>query len=136
MTVLDVIIAVGGLSEFAAGNRARLVRTAKDGSTTRIKLRLEDLISKGDMKQNVAMEPGDVLIKGGFPGHAMMVVDVVENQSGHKMVLLAQGFMPAQSIHIVKNPEDDNLSPWYDLNTDGPVITPGFVFSAADLHHW
>lgn len=62
MTVLDVIIAVGGLSEFAAGNRARLVRTAKDGSTTRIKLRLEDLISKGDMKQNVAMEPGDVLI--------------------------------------------------------------------------
>ena len=62
MTVLDVIISVGGLSEFAAGNRARLVRTAKDGSTRRIKLRLDDLISKGDMKQNVAMEPGDVLI--------------------------------------------------------------------------
>ncbi len=82
------------------------------------------------------VQPGDVLIKGGFPGHAMMVVDVVENQSGHKMVLLAQGFMPAQSIHIVKNPEDDHLSPWYDLNTAGPVITPGFIFSVADLHHW
>lgn len=62
MTVLDVIISAGGLSEFAAGNRARLVRTAKDGSTKRIKLRLDDLISKGDMKQNVPMEPGDVLI--------------------------------------------------------------------------
>jgi polysaccharide export outer membrane protein len=62
MTVLDVIISVGGLSEFAAGNRARLIRTAKDGSTKRIRLRLNDLISKGDMKQNVPMEPGDVLI--------------------------------------------------------------------------
>ncbi|MCB1630189.1 MAG: polysaccharide export protein [Pseudomonadales bacterium] len=62
MTVLDVIIAVGGLSEFAAGNRARLVRTSKDGATQRIKVRLNDLISKGDMKQNLRMEPGDVLI--------------------------------------------------------------------------
>ncbi len=62
MTVLDVIIAVGGLSEFAAGNRARLVRTSKDGTTQRIKVRLNDLISKGDMKQNLRMEPGDVLI--------------------------------------------------------------------------
>ena len=62
MTVLDVIIAVGGLSEFASGNRARLVRTAKNGTVTRVKVRLEDLISKGDMSQNLQMEPGDVLV--------------------------------------------------------------------------
>ena len=62
MSVLDVIIAVGGLSEFASGNRARLVRTSKDGSVKRIKVRLEDLISKGDMSQNLQMEPGDVLV--------------------------------------------------------------------------
>ena len=62
MSVLDVIIAVGGLSEFASGNRARLVRTEKDGSVKRIKVRLEDLISKGDMSQNLQMEPGDVLV--------------------------------------------------------------------------
>ena len=59
MTVLDVIIAVGGLSEFASGNRARLVRTAPDGSVKRMKIKLEDLISKGDMSQNLQMEPGD-----------------------------------------------------------------------------
>jgi polysaccharide export outer membrane protein len=62
MTVLDVIISVGGLSEFAAGNRARLVRTAKNGTVERLKVRLEDLISKGDMSQNLQMEPGDVLV--------------------------------------------------------------------------
>ena len=62
MSVLDVIIAVGGLSEFASGNRARLVRTDRDGSVKRIKVRLEDLISKGDMSQNLQMEPGDVLV--------------------------------------------------------------------------
>lgn len=62
MTVLDVVIAVGGLSEFAAGNRTRLVRTAKDGSVKKLKVRLQDLIGKGDMSQNLSMEPGDVLI--------------------------------------------------------------------------
>jgi polysaccharide export outer membrane protein len=62
MTVLDVVIAVGGLSEFAAGNRTRLVRTAKDGTVKKVRVRLEDLIGKGDMSQNLPMEPGDVLI--------------------------------------------------------------------------
>ncbi len=62
MTVLDVVIAVGGLSEFAAGNRTRLVRTAKDGTVKKVRIRLEDLIGKGDMSQNLPMEPGDVLI--------------------------------------------------------------------------
>jgi polysaccharide export outer membrane protein len=61
MTVLDVVIAVGGLSEFAAGNRARIVRR-EDGQEVKIKVRLNDLLNKGDMEQNVRMMPGDVLI--------------------------------------------------------------------------
>ena len=61
MTVLDVVIAVGGLSEFAAGNRARIVRR-QDGNETTIKVRLNDLLNKGDMEHNVRMMPGDVLI--------------------------------------------------------------------------
>jgi polysaccharide export outer membrane protein len=61
MTVLDVLIQVGGLSEFAAGNRARIVR--KQGpEEVSIRVRLGDLINKGDTSQNVAMRPGDVLI--------------------------------------------------------------------------
>jgi len=61
MTVLDVIIEVGGLSQYAAGNRARVVR--KDGAGTKqIKLKLDDLLNKGDVKQNLRMEPGDILV--------------------------------------------------------------------------
>ncbi len=61
MTVLDVMIAVGGLSEFAAGNRAKIVRKSAKGEIE-IKVRLDDLINDGDIKQNVEMKPGDVLI--------------------------------------------------------------------------
>lgn len=61
MTLLDVMIAVGGLAEFASGNRAVLVRT-KDGQQTRTTVRLRDLLDKGDISANVTMRPGDVLI--------------------------------------------------------------------------
>jgi polysaccharide biosynthesis/export protein len=61
MTLLDVMIAVGGLTEFAAGNRAALVRTSTSGQQE-LRVRLEDLIKDGDISANVAMEPGDVLI--------------------------------------------------------------------------
>jgi polysaccharide biosynthesis/export protein len=62
LTVLDAVIEVGGLSEFAAGNRAKLVRKDASGKTTEKRVRLRDLIEKGDMGQNLAMKPGDVLV--------------------------------------------------------------------------
>ena len=61
MTVLDVVIAVGGLTEFASGNKAVLVRKAGDVERT-YRLRLEDLVNDGDISANVDMLPGDVLI--------------------------------------------------------------------------
>lgn len=61
MTVLDAILAVGGLSQFAAGNRAHLVRT-ENGRPTEIKIKVESLMNSGDMKQNVLLKPGDVLV--------------------------------------------------------------------------
>lgn len=61
MTVLDVMIAVGGLGEFAAGNRAKLVRKV-NGETTEYRVRLNDLLDKGKIEHNVLMKPGDVLI--------------------------------------------------------------------------
>jgi polysaccharide export outer membrane protein len=61
MTVLDAVIAVGGLSEFAAGNRARLVRNVNGESTER-RVRLDDLLNKGRIDEDVPMLPGDVLI--------------------------------------------------------------------------
>ena len=61
MTLLDVIIAVGGLTEFAAGNRSKLVRRV-DGETMEATVRIEDLIQDGDMTANVPVAPGDVII--------------------------------------------------------------------------
>jgi polysaccharide export outer membrane protein len=61
MTLLDVMIAVGGLGEFAAGNRARLIRRV-DGKTTEMRVRLDDLLNDGDIRANMQVQPGDVLI--------------------------------------------------------------------------
>ncbi len=63
MTLLDAMIAVGGLSEYAAGNKARLIRFDKStGKQTEFALRLGDLLKKGDSKANVMLTPGDVII--------------------------------------------------------------------------
>ncbi len=61
MTLLDVMIAVGGLGEFAAGNRGKVIRRAGD-EQTEIKVRIDDLVNDGDIRQNLVMRPGDVVI--------------------------------------------------------------------------
>ncbi|PZT87926.1 MAG: polysaccharide export protein [Citromicrobium sp.] len=63
MTVLDAMIAVGGLSEFAAGNRSKLIRFNKaTGMQDEYDLRLNDLLKRGDSDANVMLQPGDVII--------------------------------------------------------------------------
>jgi polysaccharide biosynthesis/export protein len=61
MTVLDAVLAAGGLTQFAAGNRAQLIRT-ENGKQTQIKVKLDSLLNNGDMKQNLALRPNDVLV--------------------------------------------------------------------------
>jgi polysaccharide export outer membrane protein len=61
MTLMDVLIAVGGVTEFAAGNRASLIRTV-DGQQQKLNVRLDDLINDGDISANMQMRPGDVLV--------------------------------------------------------------------------
>jgi polysaccharide biosynthesis/export protein len=60
MTVLDVMIAVGGLTDFADGNAATIYRQAEGGKLYSV--RLKDLVKRGDISANVEMQPGDVLI--------------------------------------------------------------------------
>jgi hypothetical protein len=80
---------------------------------------------------------GDVLIKGGAPGHAMIVVDIAEDANGHRLFLLAQSYMPAQDIHIVKNPGDDRISPWYEADpVRGQIETPEWTFTTNQLRGW
>ncbi len=62
MTLLDVMIAVGGITDFADGNKASILRTGGGGRTQQFGVRLTDLVRGGDLSANVTMRPGDVLI--------------------------------------------------------------------------
>jgi hypothetical protein len=77
---------------------------------------------------------GDIFIQGGSPGHAVIVVDLaVSAETGSRIYLLAQSFMPAQDIHILKNPENPE-SPWYAADEDDTVVrTPEWTFYPHDL---
>jgi hypothetical protein len=86
-----------------------------------------ELVSLPD---STPVQAGDVWIKGGFPGHAVMVVAVAENpNTGEQRFLLAQSYMPAQEMHILRNPNDPTLSPWYAYS-GGPMRTPEWHFEA------
>ena len=80
--------------------------------------------------------PGDILIRGGFPGHAVIVMDVATNKAGSKIYLLAQSYMPAQDIHLLNNPSDKNLSPWYQVTAAEKMVTPEYLFTTNDLKKW
>jgi len=79
---------------------------------------------------------GDVFIFGGSPGHAVIVVDMAENKSGKKIFLLAQSYMPAQETQILKNPNDNKLSPWYSSGISGTLETPEWTFRTDQLKTW
>lgn len=81
------------------------------------------------------IKPGDVLIRGGFPGHAVIVMDMIKNKNGEKKYMLAQSYMPAQEIHILLNPASEN-SPWYDLSDDETIKTPEYLFNASEWKRW
>ncbi len=83
------------------------------------------------------MQTGDVFIQQGSPyGHAVIVIDMAENPlTGEKKFMVAQSFMPAQSIHIIKNP-DKNNGPWYSLNFGKELRLPSWTFSQADLRRF
>ena len=79
------------------------------------------------------IQVGDVFLKGGHPGHVVMIVDLCENVSGKKAFLLAQGYMPAQQFQVLKIPahEDD---PWYyEDEVTYPFRTPEYTFDEGSL---
>jgi len=79
------------------------------------------------------IEIGDVFIKGGSPGHAVIVVDMAVNQMGERIFLLAQSYMPAQQTQILINPMDETLSPWYSLKGKNKLVTPEWEFEPDQL---
>ncbi|OFY76629.1 MAG: hypothetical protein A2265_07195 [Bacteroidetes bacterium RIFOXYA12_FULL_33_9] len=81
---------------------------------------------------------GDVFIQQGNPyGHAVTVVDVAENtKTGEKIFMIAQSYMPAQEIHILKNPMNPKISPWYSIHFGNELHTPEWTFTKNDLRRF
>ena len=82
------------------------------------------------------IEPGDVLIRGGFPGHAVIVMDVAINDQFEKIYLLAQSYMPAQDIHVLINSSNIAFFPWYLVTDDVLIKTPEYTFKKNELKTW
>lgn len=81
------------------------------------------------------VEAGDLFIQGGSPGHAVIVVDVAEDANGRRAVLLAQSYMPAQDVHVLRNPRTPG-SPWYVIDADDPLATPEWHFPSGSLRRF
>jgi hypothetical protein len=84
--------------------------------------------------KNENIKSGDVLITPGSPGHAVIIVGRAKNKQGKIVYSLAQGYTPAQSIHVLTNPYSGTLNPWYDLDVDSnPTITARYTFLKTNI---
>jgi hypothetical protein len=89
------------------------------------------------ISKTTEIRAGDVFIKGGAPGHAVTVVDVaIHKKTGKKIFLIAQSYMPAQDIHILKNPNNTDLSPWYGEDFGDVLKTPEWDFDKKALRRF
>jgi hypothetical protein len=134
-----------GLRPYVRGNSVKFIKTAEyDESYSNFRRWLDNVFNYAGtisisrdcpkLKDKSKIRPGDFFVEAGNPGHAVIIVDVAVNETtGEKVMLLAQGFMPAQEMHILKNPGSDDLSPWYLVNF-GPVLkTPQWNFNTKHL---
>lgn len=82
------------------------------------------------------LQSGDVFIQGGFPGHAVLAADVARGPDGRRAFLLVQSYMPAQEIHVLRNPRDPAQGPWYELDSVDSLVTPEWTFGAGALRRF
>jgi hypothetical protein len=81
------------------------------------------------------LQAGDVFVRGGFPGHVIMVIDVAQHEiTGEKIFLLSQGAMPAQHIHIFYNINNTDRSPWHSLHFGDCLYIPDYDFERTQLY--
>jgi len=87
--------------------------------------------------KNSDLKTGDILITPGSPGHVVFIAGVSEDKNGNRLYLLGEGFTPAQSIHILKNPFNPNLSPWYELDVNAPETkTARYYFKPTNFRRY
>jgi hypothetical protein len=87
------------------------------------------------VRDGKVLRPGDVFVKGGFPGHAVLVLDAAENAKGERLFLLGQSYMPAQEFHVLKTPISLR-SPWYEADGKGKLVTPEWIFEWEHLRRF
>ncbi len=76
---------------------------------------------------------GDVFFQyGNTKSHAVILLDFAQDHHGNKLFILAQGYYPSQDIHILTNPSNDYISPWYEVKS-GVLLTPEWRFHTSDL---
>ena len=130
------------------GNTVRWTRSAAaDASHASLRRYLDTVFTyAGSASLSAEMTPvppgesvriGDVFIRGGFPGHAVIVVDAAENRrTGKRGMLLAQGFMPAQDMHVLVNPSSPAPGPWYEADFGDTLRTPHWTFRRNELRRF
>lgn len=96
-------------------------------------LSLAQTMERSSVKE---MKIGDIFLQGGAPGHAVIICDMAENAKGEKLFMLAQSYMPAQEIHVLKNYNQPDISPWYRADFGEFLLTPEWKFSSNDVRTW
>ncbi|MFM9842583.1 MAG: DUF4846 domain-containing protein [Dongiaceae bacterium] len=81
-------------------------------------------------------EIGDVFIRAGEPGHALIIADMAVSASGRRLVLLVQGSMPARGIYVLNNTRAPELGAWFEIADGQPLITLGYEFRPDELRRF
>lgn len=85
---------------------------------------------------NSPVQAGDVFIHGGSPGHAVIVMDVANHTDGRQAFLIAQSYMPAQQIHVLKNTRQPELGAWFILGDGDKLFTSEWTFDWSERKRW
>jgi hypothetical protein len=86
------------------------------------------------VSDNNKIKTGDIIITPGSPGHVVIIVGRAKNNRGEIIFLLAQGYTPAQSIHVITNPYNGKINPWYTLDVaNSPTITSRYLFKKTNI---
>jgi len=137
-----------GIRAFVKGNSVNFVKTAEyDDSYENFRNYLELIFNyAGTISLNQETQPvtknsdlktGDILITPGSPGHVVFIAGVSKNEKGEKLYLLGEGFTPAQSIHVISNPYDSAISPWYKLDVASQQIkTARYIFKPTNFRRF
>ncbi|MBB3699986.1 DUF4846 domain-containing protein [Flammeovirga yaeyamensis] len=85
---------------------------------------------------NQEIKIGDLIVTPGSPGHVVIIVDQAKNDRGESIYLIAEGYTPAQSIHIIKNTNSPSLKGWYKINNNAETITERYPFYTTNVRRF